>query len=211
MKKYISLALSLALVFSLSVSANAAEPTAFDEKAFLQSISEITDDFQNEEGCSSSVVTFEADSHTHDGQEIPNANARATTPPSTFYNIANNGIYKGSFSGLRGTIYTNYYFDMVDGQYHSRVSCYGYYPNLSFKVGNYCVTCKKVLSTTTNSYSTPSTTYTDSDWVSIVHTVGSTHESHFVCPFVMNSSGLINDQLYAIGGDIWVNYYNDWS
>ena len=34
---------------------------------------------------------------------------------------------------------------------------------------------------------------------------------HFVCPFVINTSGLINDQLYAIGGDIWVNYTDTWS
>lgn len=39
----------------------------------------------------------------------------------------------------------------------------------------------------------------------------SRHTDHFVCPFVINTSGLINDQLYAIGGDIWVNYTDTWS
>lgn len=43
------------------------------------------------------------------------------------------------------------------------------------------------------------------------NTVESRHTDHFVCPFVINTSGLINDQLYAIGGDIWVNYTDTWS
>lgn len=49
------------------------------------------------------------------------------------------------------------------------------------------------------------------NWVSFHHTVESRHTDHFVCPFVINTSGLINDQLYAIGGDIWVNYTDTWS
>lgn len=35
--------------------------------------------------------------------------------------------------------------------------------------------------------------------------------NHFVCPFVKNTSSSINGQLYAIGGDIWVNYTNSWN
>ena len=96
-------------------------------------------------------------------------------------------------------------------EYYSRVRCYGEYPNLTYKAGNYCVTCKKVLSTSESDYYTPATPWQDGNWVSFHHTVESRHTDHFVCPFVINTSGLINDQLYAIGGDIWVNYTDTWS
>lgn len=190
---------------------NIAEPATFDLDTFIQNVSKLSDDFQNEEECSSEFVSFEANSLAYEGEEIPVSSARATNPPSTFYNIALKGIYKGSFSDLRGTMYTNYYFDTKDGTYYSRVSCYGEYPDLCFKVGNYCKDCKKVISITEDSFPTPSTPYEHSQWLSIVHTLGGTHKTHMVCPFVVNDSGLINDQLYAIGGNIWVNYENTWN
>lgn len=112
---------------------------------------------------------------------------------------------------LRGRMYTSKYFDTQDCEYYSRVRCYGEYPNLTYKAGNYCVTCKKVLSTSESDYYTPATPWQDGNWVSFHHTVESRHTDHFVCPFVINTSGLINDQLYAIGGDIWVNYTDTWS
>ena len=139
-----------------------------------------------------------------------NGRTRGTTVPKTFYNIGTAGIYKGAFSSLRGTMYTSKYFDMIDGEYWSRVRCYGEYASLTYKIGNYCITCKKVLSTTEDDYYTPVKPEQEGNWVSLVHTVSSKHADHFVCPFVKNTSGLINDEWYAIGGDIWVNYYDSW-
>lgn len=112
---------------------------------------------------------------------------------------------------MRATIYTNRYFDMKDGAYYSRVRCYGEYPSLTYTAGNYCISCKKILSTYDGNYSTPSETWEKGDWESFRHTVGSSHTNHFVCPFVKNTSSSINGQLYAIGGDIWVNYTNSWN
>lgn len=140
-----------------------------------------------------------------------NGNTRETKPPKTYHNLATSGIYKGEFSSLRATIYTNRYFDMKDGAYYSRVRCYGEYPSLTYTAGNYCISCKKVLSTYDGNYSTPSETWEKGDWESFRHTVGSSHTNHFVCPFVKNTSSSINGQLYAIGGDIWVNYTNSWN
>lgn len=152
-----------------------------------------------------------ADENDYPADEYMNCNRRETTVPKKFYNIAINGIYKGSFGDLRGRMYTSKYFDTQDCEYYSRVRCYGEYPNLTYKAGNYCVTCKKVLSTSESDYYTPATPWQDGNWVSFHHTVESRHTDHFVCPFVINTSGLINDQLYAIGGDIWVNYTDTWS
>lgn len=100
---------------------------------------------------------------------------------------------------------------MKDGAYYSRVRCYGEYPSLTYTAGNYCISCKKILSTYDGNYSTPSETWEKGDWESFRHTVGSSHTNHFVCPFVKNTSSSINGQLYAIGGDIWVNYTNSWN
>lgn len=157
------------------------------------------------------VVGMVADENDYPADEYMNCNRRETTVPKKFYNIAINGIYKGSFGDLRGRMYTSKYFDTQDCEYYSRVRCYGEYPNLTYKAGNYCVTCKKVLSTSESDYYTPATPWQDGNWVSFHHTVESRHTDHFVCPFVINTSGLINDQLYAIGGDIWVNYTDTWS
>lgn len=120
---------------------------------------------------------------------------------------------KSSFPLEAGEVVTikGAYFDMKDGAYNSRVRCYGEYPSLTYTVGNYCISCKKVLSTYDGNYSTPSETWETGDWESFRHTVASSHTNHFVCPFVTNTSGSINGQLYAIGGDIWVNYTNSWN
>lgn len=83
--------------------------------------------------------------------------------------------------------------------------------SVTYTAGNYCISCKKVLSTYDGNYSTPSETWEKGDWESFRHTVGSSHTNHFVCPFVKNTSSSINGQLYAIGGDIWVNYTNSWN
>lgn len=167
--------------------------------------------FPNEDGCSTELVSIVADENDYPTDEYMNGSARAVTVPKTYHNLASSGIYKGSFNSLRGTIYTNKYFDMKDGAYNSRVRCYGEYPSLTYTVGNYCISCKKVLSTYDGNYSTPSETWETGDWESFRHTVASSHTNHFVCPFVTNTSGSINGQLYAIGGDIWVNYTNSWN
>ena len=211
MKRIIGLLLVMAMVFSLNVTVYATEHVSVDEEEMLRAISDLDESFQNEDGCYTKVVSIIADGNNYLSDEHMSGNTRSTSVPTVYYNIAQNGIYKGSFSSLRGRIYTNKYFDMQDGGYYSRVRCYGEYPNLTYKVGNYCVTCKKVLSTSESDYYTPSTTWERGNWVSFHHTVGSSHTSHFVCPFVTNTSGSINDQLYAIGGDIWVNYTSSWS
>ena len=165
----------------------------------------------SKDGCSTELVSIVADENDYPADEYMNGSARAVTVPKTYHNLASSGIYKGSFNSLRGTIYTNKYFDMKDGAYNSRVRCYGEYPSLTYTVGNYCISCKKVLSTYDGNYSTPSETWETGDWESFRHTVASSHTNHFVCPFVTNTSGSINGQLYAIGGDIWVNYTNSWN
>lgn len=210
MKRIFGLLLVMAMVLSLSVPAYAAECVSFEEE-MLCAINALDENFQNEDGCSTELVSIVADENDYPADEYMNGSARAVTVPKTYHNLASNGIYKGSFNSLRGTIYTNKYFDMKDGAYNSRVRCYGEYPSLTYTVGNYCISCKKVLSTYDGNYSTPSETWETGDWESFRHTVASSHTNHFVCPFVTNTSGSINGQLYAIGGDIWVNYTNSWN
>lgn len=238
MKKFLGMALSLSMVFALTTSAFACQENEvcsfdevafaqainllsedsqeenevcnFDEVAFAQAVNSLSEDFQNEEGCSSTLISIDGNEQSIEIPEVPNIAPVSTSVPASFWNIASKGIYEGAFSNLRGTIYTNYYFDVNDGKYYSRVRCYGEYPSLSYQCGNYCVTCKKVLSTSSK-YSTPSSVYVNSSWTSFCHSTGTAHEDHFVTPFVVNSSGLVNDQLYAIGGEIMVNYKNSWS
>jgi hypothetical protein len=211
MKRIFGLMLAVAMVLSMNVSAYAADGVSIDEEEMLQAISALDESFQNEDGCSTEVVGMVVDENDYPADEYMNCNARETTVPKTYYNISLNGIYKGSFSNLRSTMYTSKYFDTQDGEYYSRVRCYGEYPSLTYKAGNYCITCKKVLSTSESNYYTPSTPWQDGNWVSFHHTLGSSHADHFVCPFVTNTSGSINGELYAIGGDIWANYTNSWS
>lgn len=211
MKRIFGLMLAVAMVLSMNISAYATNEVSIDEEEMLQAISALDESFQNEDGCSTEVVGMVADENDYPADEYMNCNRRETTVPKKFYNIAIDGIYKGSFGDLRGRMYTSKYFDTQDCEYYSRVRCYGEYPNLTYKAGNYCVTCKKVLSTSESDYYTPATPWQDGNWVSFHHTVESRHTDHFVCPFVINTSGLINDQLYAIGGDIWVNYTDTWS
>lgn len=140
-----------------------------------------------------------------------NGNLRGTNPPEAFYNIAVYEIYKGTFTTLREkTMYTSKCFDTQDGVYYSRVRCYGEYPNLKFKCGNYCVTCEKTLSTS-DEYKTPDNYMEYGAWHSLRHTVDSSHADHLVCPFVIHTSGIINDQMYYISGDILVNCSKSWS
>lgn len=170
----------------------------------------LSDDFQNEDGCSTEFVSSEADSSEYDTDKILTSISRETRPPTDFHNLATDGIYKGQFYELRGTMYTKYCFDAQDGSYFSRVRCIGECPHLSFKVGNYCVTCKKTLSTCKDTYYTPyDFPLQYSDWYSFQHTTSSAHENHLMCPFVVKTSDS-TPQLYYIDGDIWVNYTDDW-
>lgn len=210
MKRFFGLLLVMAMVFSLSVPAYAADRVSVEEE-MLCAINALNKNFRNDDDCSTELVSIVADENDYPADEYMNGNTRETTPPKTYHNLATSGIYKGEFSSLRATIYTNRYFDMKDGAYYSRVRCYGEYPSLTYTAGNYCISCKKILSTYDGNYSTPSETWEKGDWESFRHTVGSSHTNHFVCPFVKNTSSSINGQLYAIGGDIWVNYTNSWN
>lgn len=211
MRRVFGLILAVAMVLSMSVSAYAADGVSIDGEEMLQVISALDESFQNECGCSTEATGMVADENDYPADENINCNVRETTVPKTFYNISLNGIYKGSFTNLRGTMYTSKYFDTKDGEYYSRVRCSGEHPSLKYKVGNYCVTCKEVLSISESDYYTPSAVAQKGNWVSFHHTVGSSHADHFVCPFVMNTSGIINGTLYYINGDIWVNYTDSWS
>ena len=212
MKRLVGLMLAAVMVLSLSAPAYAVDSENIYEDEFSRAIASALDDnFQNEEGCSTELICVEADGNVYQADEYMNGNARGTTPPKTFYNLATDGIYKGAFTGLTtATMYTNKCFDTQNGEYYSRVRCYGEYPHLKYKSGNYCVTCKKVLSTS-DEYETPANPGDYGAWHNLHHTVGSSHADHLVCPFVVNSSGTINGQFYYISGDIWVNYTNSWS
>lgn len=213
MKRIIGWVLAVTMILSMGVSAYAtgsADGAEIDEEEILRAISELDENFQNEEGCSSEVVSVEADENYYQTDEQMNGNTRGVNPPKNFYNIAKDGIYKASFTNLRGTMYTSKYFDVQNQKYYSPVRCSGEYARMKYRVGNYCITCKKVLSTTENDYYTPVTTNLRGDWVNIQHTVSSSHADHFMCPFVKNTNGLVNGEWYSIDGDIWVNYTNNW-
>ena len=212
MKRLGGLMLATVMVLSMSVPTYAVNSVNVDEGETLCAISSsLGEDFQNEEGCSTELICVEADGNIYQANEYMNGNARGTNPPEAFYNIAVSGIYKGAFNTLRNkTMYTSKCFDTQDGMYYSRVRCYGEYPNLKFKCGNYCVTCEKTLSTS-DEFQTPDSSMEYGAWHSLRHTVSSSHADHLVCPFVINTSGTINDQLYYISGEIWVNYTDRWS
>ncbi len=180
------------------------------EAEMFEVISELPDDFANEEGCSIEPVSTNLDSNLYTSPYHMVCGTRSTKVPTDYYNIALDGIYKGAFSGLRGRIYTNYYFDAPNGEYHARVRCYGEYPSLSYVVGNYCINCKKVLATS-NTYYTSSSQMTMNEWTDFRITSATSHASHNMCPFVENTSGTINGQMYYISGDIWVNYTDSWT
>ena len=137
MKRIFGLMLAVAMVLSMNISAYATNEVSIDEEEMLQAISALDESFQNEDGCSTEVVGMVADENDYPADEYMNCNRRETTVPKKFYNIAINGIYKGSFGDLRGRMYTSKYFDTQDCEYYSRVRCYGEYPNLTYKAGNY--------------------------------------------------------------------------
>ncbi len=217
MKRIFSILLATLMFSVLAIPASAAGEVFAEEKidkeknfCAISALDEGDEGFQNEDGCSSEVVCVAADENNYQANEHMNGSARETTVPKTFYNIASSGIYKGSFYELRGTMYTSKYFNTQNAEYYSRVRCYGEHPNLTYKVGNYCIDCKRVLSITDSDFYTPSKSYEVGNWVSIRHEVSSSHNDHFVCPFVTNTSGVINGELYFIAGDIWVNYTDSW-
>lgn len=138
---------------------------------------------------------------------LPGSTSRGTSRPTKFWNIALKGIYHGSFTGVAGTIYTNYYFDWNEENYcyYTRVdvSTHLYNDIKTFKIQNHCLTCGLVSSTETletpgNGESTGYLVYR--------HYFTSKHDGHFMYPAVVctSSSGQID-------GTIDVNYTNSWS
>ena len=102
MKRIFGLMLAVAMVLSMNISAYATNEVSIDEEEMLQAISALDESFQNEDGCSTEVVGMVADENDYPADEYMNCNRRETTVPKKFYNIAINGIYKGSFGDLRG-------------------------------------------------------------------------------------------------------------
>lgn len=131
---------------------------------------------------------------------------RSTSKPKTFWNIASDGIYHGSFSGVGGTIYTNYYFDWDkdNHRYYARVNAttHLYKDVKTFVVKNYCMNCGLVA--TSEEFSTG---YDGASSGNIAVRLSFTkkHDGHFMYPAVTctSSSGKID-------GTIDVNYTNSW-
>lgn len=187
------------LMLSISVSVFAHDEMVFGARDIAIIEEQISGEFQNAEGCCTETVMVEMDAMPF----VDYVKPRATDPAETFWNLATRGIYRGSF-WVSGTIYTNRYFDTQDGEYYTRVNCEGDYPSMPFKVGNYCITCRQVLSMSDECV-TPSTVRTRTGWLGHRHRTGSAHEEHFMCPFVKN----LDDG--TLTGDIEVNYTNSWN
>lgn len=132
---------------------------------------------------------------------------RGTSKPKNFWNIAKKGIYNGAFSGVAGTIYTEYYFDWDETNYcyytRVRVANDGYTDKRSFCVKNYCTKCGEVSST--EDYEVPAGGgYTR--YIMVKHSFTSKHDGHFMYPAVECTSSY-----GKIKGTIDVNYSNRWS
>ena len=187
LKKLIVLLLAVSLMLSMGISASAA---VAGEDATSSSIENCGD------GCSLIPPV------------IDSISPQDRNPPRAFYNIAQNGKYRGNFSGLTSTMYTLKYFDTKNGLYCVRVKTTdNTSPSIKYNVKNYCVTCRRVVETS-GQYKTASGLYGTTGWQVIQFRVPSGHSGHFFAPAIQNLGDY--NGYGSFNGTIEVNYTNNW-
>ena len=202
MKRIVSMALVLSSVMSLLVSASAFDVTMIDVES---SSFNCTVDCGHDENQVPLAIQG-PDEKTEAGNEVPRIELsllRSTSKPTKFYNIGTQGIYNGSFTGVNGTIYTNYYFDTNGNDYYYvRINVLSQYPaNTTFVLQNYCKDCNKWIGETDDI----TTNNSGTGYLYYKLPVTGSHSGHNAYPAIQCTG------TYSVSGTIDVNYKNTWS